>query len=175
MSFRLQKATTRNYKTLAALGRDTFSENFGEVNDPEDFNDYITKAFYPYKILIDLEQPDSEFYMVWHEKKAVGYCRINFDTELDELIGKKQVEIQQIYVSKAFKGQGLGTIMMNKAIQLAQKGNYDAIWLGVWEHNPDAIAFYERKGFRRVGQHIFQLGKDAQIDYLYALEVINEK
>jgi diamine N-acetyltransferase len=175
MFFRLQKATTRNYKTLAALGRDTFTENFAESNDPEDFSDYITKAFYPYKILIDLEQPDSQFYIVWHEKKAIAYCRINFDTELDELIGKKQIEVQQIYVKKAFKGHGIGTILMEKVIQLAQHGKYDAIWLGVWEHNPAAIAFYEHKGFRRIGQHIFQLGKDAQIDYLYALEVGTDK
>jgi diamine N-acetyltransferase len=171
MSFRLQKATTRNYKTLAALGRDTFIESFAALNDPEDFNDYLSKAFYPYKILMDLEQPDTDFYIVWHERTAIGYCRINFDAELDELIGKKQLEIQQIYVAKSFKGQGIGTVMLNKAIQLAQRGKYDCIWLGVWELNPDSIAFYEHKGFRRVGQHIFQLGKEAQVDYLYAMDI----
>lgn len=171
MSFRLQKASTRNYKTLAAIGRATFIENFAHLNDPEDFNDYITKAFYPYKILIDVEQPNTDFYIVWHEGKAIAYCRINFDTQVEELLDKKQMEIQQIYVLSGFKGQKIGSIMLDKAISLAKNSGYERIWLGVWEQNPAAIAFYEKKGFYRIGQHIFQLGKDAQIDYLYALDV----
>lgn len=41
-----------------------------------------------------------------------------------------------------------------------------SLWLGVWEHNPRAVAFYGKYGFRRVGQHTFVLGGDAQTDWL---------
>ena len=39
-----------------------------------------------------------------------------------------------------------------------------AIWLGVWERNPRAIAFYEKCGFRDVGSQLFIVGSDPQTD-----------
>ena len=48
----------------------------------------------------------------------------------------------------------------------AEKHNCDTIWLGVWEFNPRAQAFYRKHGFYEVGKHIFQLGADAQTDVL---------
>ena len=42
------------------------------------------------------------------------------------------------------------------------------VWLGVWEHNARAIAFYHKHGFEDVGSHEFVLGTDHQIDRLMA-------
>lgn len=39
-------------------------------------------------------------------------------------------------------------------------------WLGVWERNDRAIRFYARHGYERCGEHVFQLGDDAQTDYI---------
>ena len=40
------------------------------------------------------------------------------------------------------------------------------MWLGVYEKNINAQHFYKRHGFKRVGQHVFQVGDDPQIDWL---------
>ncbi len=48
----------------------------------------------------------------------------------------------------------------------AKRGN-DVVWLGVWEHNPRAIAFYKKIGFREVGSHVFPLGTDPQRDLIF--------
>ena len=40
------------------------------------------------------------------------------------------------------------------------------MYLGVWEHNPRAIAFYRKWSFEKVGQHSFMLGDDEQTDWL---------
>jgi ribosomal protein S18 acetylase RimI-like enzyme len=42
------------------------------------------------------------------------------------------------------------------------------VWLGVWEHNPRAIAFYKKYGFISVGEHPFPLGGDLQRDIVMA-------
>lgn len=47
-------------------------------------------------------------------------------------------------------------------------GAADVVWLGVWERNPRAIAFYRRSGFVEVGEHVFQLGSDPQRDVIMA-------
>jgi ribosomal protein S18 acetylase RimI-like enzyme len=45
------------------------------------------------------------------------------------------------------------------------------MWLGVWEHNPRAIAFYHKHGFVDVGDHVFLLGEDPQTDIIMELDL----
>jgi GNAT superfamily N-acetyltransferase len=47
-------------------------------------------------------------------------------------------------------------------------GTAQTMWLGVWERNPRAVAFYRKYGFTRVGEHTFMLGADAQTDWVLA-------
>jgi ribosomal protein S18 acetylase RimI-like enzyme len=57
---------------------------------------------------------------------------------------------------------------MDTCIAQARAWECDVIWLAVWEKNPRAIAFYEKKGFRKVGRQTFQLGSDIQHDHVMA-------
>jgi ribosomal protein S18 acetylase RimI-like enzyme len=38
------------------------------------------------------------------------------------------------------------------------------VWLGVWERNARATAFYLKTGFKDVGSHVFMMGTDPQTD-----------
>jgi ribosomal protein S18 acetylase RimI-like enzyme len=40
------------------------------------------------------------------------------------------------------------------------------LWLGVWEENPRAIAFYAKWSFVVVGQKTFLVGDDPQTDHV---------
>ncbi len=53
---------------------------------------------------------------------------------------------------------------MRACVDEARQAGHDAIWLGVWERNGRAQAFYRKWNFRAVGQHVFQLGSDPQRD-----------
>ena len=61
---------------------------------------------------------------------------------------------------------------MDECFKIAQENKCDVMWLGVWEYNPRAIRFYEKHGFVEVGSHVFQLGKDPQIDLLMQKKLI---
>jgi ribosomal protein S18 acetylase RimI-like enzyme len=54
---------------------------------------------------------------------------------------------------------------------MAREKNKQLIWLGVWEHNERALAFYLKWGFERFGEHIFMLGDDTQTDWLMKKEL----
>jgi ribosomal protein S18 acetylase RimI-like enzyme len=45
------------------------------------------------------------------------------------------------------------------------------LWLGVWERNPRALAFYRKWGFDVVGEHTFNLGDDPQRDFMMRRDV----
>jgi ribosomal protein S18 acetylase RimI-like enzyme len=57
---------------------------------------------------------------------------------------------------------------MRACVEQARAWHCDVLWLGVWEHNPRAIAFYEKQGFRKVGRHTFMVGSDVQYDDVMA-------
>ncbi|WLT29980.1 N-acetyltransferase [Geothrix sp. PMB-07] len=44
----------------------------------------------------------------------------------------------------------------------------DEIWLGVWENNHRALAFYRRWGFQEVGEHVFKIGEQVDRDLILA-------
>ena len=53
---------------------------------------------------------------------------------------------------------------MQAARTAAQELGGQHIWLGVWERNARALAFYRKKGFVEVGSHVFMVGSDPQTD-----------
>ncbi len=46
------------------------------------------------------------------------------------------------------------------------------VWLGVWEKNENAIAFYNKMGFVRTGTHSFIMGDEEQKDYIMTKTLI---
>ncbi len=63
--------------------------------------------------------------------------------------------------------------MYNKAIEVAKEKGTHYVWLGVWEENLRAIAFYKKNGFEEFDKHIFKLGDDEQTDIMMKLELNN--
>ena len=51
-------------------------------------------------------------------------------------------------------------------MEIAIEHNKRKIWLGVWDKNDNAIAFYKKLGFVQTGAHSFYMGDEEQIDYI---------
>ena len=66
---------------------------------------------------------------------------------------------------------GGGAALMAAAMDLAQGWGADQVWLGVWEHNAKALAFYARWGFREVGEHHFTIGDQVDRDLILAKDL----
>jgi len=76
------------------------------------------------------------------------------------------IEIVRLYVSKESIGSGVGAALMRDCLNESARLGFRTLWLGVWEHNYRAQAFYRKWNFVEVGTHIFHLGDDAQRDLL---------
>lgn len=113
----------------------------------------------------------SKFYIVEDKEKeeVAEYMKINFDKAQTESGHDNTLEVQRIYVLEEYKGKKIGKSLIQKAIQTSKDNNLDYVWLGVWEHNINAIRFYEKQGFEKFDTHIFKLGDDEQTDNLMKL------
>ena len=61
---------------------------------------------------------------------------------------------------------------MRAVIAAASGRGAKTLWLGVWERNLRAQAFYRKMGFVDAGSHTFLLGSDRQTDRLLTLGLV---
>jgi ribosomal protein S18 acetylase RimI-like enzyme len=168
-SFTLREATTDDAELLARVGATLFEQTFGAANSPEDMASYLASTFTPENQSAELGDDACVVWIAEDETgTAVGYATLWRDSRADSVAANLPAEIQRIYADQAFHGRGLGKALMNACVERARAWGCDVIWLAVWQKNPRAIAFYEKEGYRRVGEKTFQLGSDTQHDYVMA-------
>ena len=162
----IKKATENDLVPLKEISIKTFCETFAKYNTPEETQKYIDTNFTDEQILKEINTKGSSFYLAYLKDKVIAYLKLNTGEAQTEEQGNESIEIQRIYVLAECKGKGIGSLLMQIAEEEASKANCKRIWLGVWEHNDDAIAFYTKKGYKRFSEHIFMYGSEKQTDYL---------
>ena len=162
----LKKCMEADVDILRSLLAKTFSDTFARMNTPENMELYLNQAFAGERILEELRNQDSAFYLLYQNGIPAGCLKLNDAAAQTESGDPRSLEIERIYVAKEFQGTGLGSRLMNEAVRLAEERKKQYIWLGVWEKNERAIRFYKGKGFYRTGSHTFTVGNDEQTDYI---------
>jgi ribosomal protein S18 acetylase RimI-like enzyme len=157
---------------LAALSKKTFKEAFESKNNPDDFKAYLNAAFSEDTLIKELQDYNSSFFLVYRDSNLAGYFKLNQNGSQSDIRDNSALEIERIYVLEEFQGQGIGAWMLEQVISMATEKNKDYVWLGVWERNTKAIAFYERLGFHKFGSHPYYIGKDEQTDWLMRLDML---
>ncbi|MDP3359750.1 MAG: GNAT family N-acetyltransferase [Lutibacter sp.] len=171
----IRKATQKDTELLLNIGRQTFYEKFTENNSEENMLQYAAEAYTFEKILSEVNNPNSQFYLATINNQTVGYLKINFREAQTELQDPQALELERIYVLKEFQGKKIGQMLFEKTLELAKKAAVNYVWLGVWEENKSAIKFYEKNGLKAFSKHIFMLGNDPQTDIMMKIELNNAK
>lgn len=151
---------------LQAISIETYTDTFGEYNTQADMAAYLAEAYDVQRLSKELINPESAFFWALEHEEIVGYLKLNTGKAQSEEMPEDHLEIERIYVRPPYKKKGIGTHLMNWALNQAKLQEKAAVWLGVWEHNEPAQAFYRKHGFIRQGQHVFYMGDDAQIDHI---------
>ena len=151
---------------LQYICRKTFYETFSEQNSEEDMREYLDETYDRDRLSEELADPESVTYIAYENGEPAGYLKLNTGDAQTEEGYDGTLEVQRIYVSKEVKGSGIGSRFMSIAEDHAREHGLGSIWLGVWEHNDPAIAFYRSKGFEKFSEHVFVVGNDRQTDIL---------
>ena len=136
---------------------------------------FLQESFSKEMLIKEVGASGNLFLLSYEEDKPVGYVRLRENNNPPELSGTNSMEIARIYVVKDAIGKGVGKLLMQECISIAEQKNKSLIWLGVWEHNKRAIDFYIKWGFEKFATHIFKLGDDNQTDWLMKKSLIQDK
>lgn len=173
MTITVRQATAADAPSLSRLGADTFRETFEASNTAEDIARYLSEAFTPEKQAAEIADPAGGVLLAEHRDAAggaelVGYAHLVAGPPPAAVQGPAPLELKRLYVARAWHGRRVAQALMDAALDAARARGARTLWLGVWERNPRAAAFYAKYGFERVGEHTFVLGDDRQTDWLLA-------
>lgn len=168
MKYVIKPITVNNVADLQQISRETFKETFDEYTAAKDMARFLQEDYATPKLLAEISNPNSRFFFLLVEGKIAGYLKVNVGDAQTEQLKENALEVERIYLRSSFQHQGLGNVLLDYAEAIARKEGKSYMWLGVYEHNTNAQRFYKRHGFKRVSEHVFQVGNDPQVDYLLA-------
>ncbi|HEY8971745.1 MAG TPA: GNAT family N-acetyltransferase [Puia sp.] len=161
----IRQATVEDAAMIADMSRKTFYDSFAHQNTPEDIALYMDKQFTRESLIAEVGAPGNTFLVAWLDGQPVGYVRLLEHAPPPGMGEGPAIEIVRLYAEQSVIGKGIGRALMQSSIDLARGKGIHWIWLGVWEHNHRAIAFYTKWGFEKFGDHPFILGTDKQTDW----------
>jgi diamine N-acetyltransferase len=151
---------------IADVARRSFVETFAAYNTAADMALYVAEAFAVERIERELAAPEAVFFVAVNGSRLIGFAKLRTGAGPPPNPGEDAIELERLYVERLWHGRGVAARLMDAVLDESGRRSCRRVWLGVWEHNARAKAFYEKFGFHVVGAKPFLLGTDLQTDLI---------
>jgi diamine N-acetyltransferase len=160
----IRPATLDDVAILCRLGATTFRETYRPISDPREVDEYADEHFTPDRVAAWFSRPRTRTLLAWLGAAPVGYAHV-CDAEVPACVADRNaVELSRLYLLASAQGAGVGGALIAAALgEIAALGGR-TVWLGAYDRNVKALAFYARRGFVRVGTHDFEFGGQVHAD-----------
>lgn len=162
----IRKCQPQDLPQLLEFALTTFLTTYEHLNDPVDFQNYVSKSFTLAKFQSEMTSTGSAFYFLELDSKVIGYIKLNEAPYQSGINDPLSIEVERAYIAPQYHSLGYGKMLFDFILNKAKALRKEYIWLGVWEMNEMAIAFYKKLGFVKFAEHPFKMGSANQKDYL---------
>lgn len=160
----IRRAVATDAAALAGLAARTFHDTFAATNNADDMALYLSRAYGLEQQAREIADPAITTLLVEDGGALVAYAQVRNDHLPGCVTDPDALELWRFYVDASWHGRGVAQVLMEAVKVDARHRGATTLWLGVWERNDRARAFYKKCGFTDVGDHIFLFGTDPQTD-----------
>ncbi|MFZ5624733.1 MAG: GNAT family N-acetyltransferase [Gemmatimonadota bacterium] len=160
----IRRVTPGEAAILADLAARTFRDAFGAANRAVDLELHIRTHYGAARQAAELADPRMTALFVEADGMIAGYTQVRDGPAPACVSGPRPIELWRFYVDHVWHGRGIAAPLMDAVKAEARRRGGRTLWLGVWERNPRAIAFYRKQGFSPVGSQVYVVGTDPQND-----------
>ena len=164
----VRKANPNDAAPLAQLAERTFRDTFGSANTVPDMDLHCSTSYSAAIQAGEIADPQMLTLLSEENRQLVAFAQLRWGSAPGCVVAQAPGEIQRLYVASDWHGKGVAHELMRACVEALQARGSDVVWLGVWERNPRAIAFYNKCGFADVGSKPFLVGSDLQTDRIMA-------
>jgi len=168
----IRRAQPSDARQLSIVAEATFRQTFAAHNSREDMDSFCASAYGEAIQAAEIANPAMVTLLANAGDALVGFAQLRWARTPACVAASAAGEIQRLYVVGDFHGKGIAPMLMDACLQAMVSRGSDVAWLGVWERNPKAIAFYRKFGFFEVGEHVFRVGSDPQRDIVMARRLV---
>ncbi len=168
-TLKIVPAQAGDARLLAELGRRTFHAAFAHNNDPKNLGLCMDALFGEEQQAAELADPARTVFLAYEGEDPIGYAHLVAGSRETCIVSERPLELRRFYFEPRAYGTPHTHALMRHCLEFARSGRFQEIWLGVWEENPRAMAFYRKYGFRQVGSHPFMVGPEVQTDLIFTL------
>ena len=153
---------------LAAFAARTFAEAFGDATSADDLQAHAAATFQTDLQARELADPTVTTLLALQGARIVAFAQVRQNAAPPTCVTlSNTVELQRFYADRSVRGTGLTSRLMELALDAARKLGGRYAWLGVWERNARAVAFYRKSGFDEIGSTHYVVGSDRQTDRVF--------
>lgn len=152
--------TDTQIETAAALADEIWHEFFPTVLSAEQI-DYMVEKFQSAQAMKEqLKSEGYKYFLLLNGGTRVGYIAIRHDSD-------GRLFLSKLYIKKEHRGKGFATEVFEFLKRYCRENGLNAVWLTVNKHNATAIPVYEKRGFRRIGEGVTDIGNGFVMDDFY--------
>jgi len=139
-------AQKSDIQTLQNLNDEVFTDNYKYDSDLKmDWAQSETGKKYFTELV---ENPKAICFIAKDGEKAVGYIACS-SKDFGYRKGK-YIEIENMGVSPSYRSQGIGSLLIDKALGLAKERGFNKVYVNAYSENLKAVEFYEKSGFKKI-------------------------
>ncbi|WP_242110625.1 GNAT family N-acetyltransferase [Luteimonas aquatica] len=167
----IRRAGLDDADTLSALAARTFTETFGHLYPPEDLRHFLDETYSAESHRRLLADPAYAFWLLEREDgEAAGYALAGACGLPHGEVLPQDGELKRLYVLQSLHNGGWGGRLFRASLDWLEREGPRTLWIGVWSQNLGAQRFYERHGFRRVGEYEFPVGRVRDLEFILRRE-----
>lgn len=166
--FLIRRAVAADAAALAELAARTYADTFGAECKPEDLTRFFAATYSREIQLAEIEDPRQQTWVV-EADCLVAFAQLRDGSRPACVTTPRPLEIRRFYVDRPHLGRGIAQALMQQLQTAAVNFGARSLWLGVYERNYRAVAFYRRQGFIDVGSHDFLFNEEVQTDRVMTL------
>ena len=160
----IRRAVPTDAAMLATFAARTFQETYETENEPAHMTAHLESAYGLEQQSRELTDPSYITIIAESNAEPAGYAQLRRGTPPSCVASTNPIELYRFYVDRPWHGHGVAQSLMLTAHAAAAELDGTLLWLGVWEHNLRARAFYAKVGFVDMGTQSFFVGPDRQTD-----------
>jgi GNAT superfamily N-acetyltransferase len=153
------KATIEHSEMIAEIGKQTFLESHGHCASIDDVNSFILKTYNKHAISKEFEDSKTQYHIVYFNDKVAGFSKIEMNIPNKNISDLNVTKLDRLYVLKEYYGKDIGSKLFDFNIMVSKKYHQKGIWLATWIENKRAINFYNKKGFKIVGEYSYKISE----------------
>lgn len=153
------KAEPKDAALLTRIGAASFLTAHGHSASKKDIDNYVTHNFNENIFKKELLDHNNKYYLIFYKGKVAGYSKIIFNKTNKNIPAQNITNLSRLYLLKEFYDLGLGKVLFDFNIKLCIENKQSGVWLAVWVENLKALKFYNKTGFKKVGDFNFKISE----------------